>query len=421
VQSTLESRKRAVFGAVAVGKRTVAALNRSVLAYIFERFPKFSQTFCYREIFELFRQGERPVIFSLRGPDLGPEKSWDSKIIGAVHRLPEGDEFAEAVDAVVRTSPRSARKVLREWRGKRDSLRLNQAVYIGVRLRELRVRHVHAHFAGMAARTAFWIRKFFGLSYSVTVHANDIFAPNDFEIGLDQILSCAGAIIVVSDFGADYIRRKFPETAGHVHRIYNGVDLKEFQPARFEQPPLILSIGRLISKKGFDLLIAACGILRERGTEFRCEIIGEGPLEEELQRQIREHNLVERVRLVGPKRQAEIATRLSDATVFSLPCRVDPDGAMDNLPTVIMEAMAAALPVVSTDVGGVREMVIDGKTGSLVSTENPTAIADAISRFISDADLVRSFGQAARERAAEVFSVQDNVCALRSVLASCSN
>lgn len=392
-----------------------------MLAYIFERFPKFSQTFCYREIAELFRQGERPAIFSLRGPDLGPEQSWDSEILRAVHRLPEGDDFAEAVDAAARTIPRTARKILREWRGKRDSLRLNQAVYIGVRLRELGVPHVHAHFAGMAARTAFWIRRFFGLSYSVTVHANDIFAPNDFEIGLDQILSSAGAIIVVSDFGADYIRREFPETAGRVHRIYNGVDINEFQPAQFEQMPLILSIGRLISKKGFDILIAACGLLRDRGLKFRCDIIGEGPLQEELQRQIREHNLVAQVRLLGARTQSEIAKRLSDGTVFSLPCRVDPDGAMDNLPTVIMEAMAAALPVVSTDVGGIHEMVIDGKTGSLVSTENPTAVADAIGRFISDAGLARSFGRTARERAAEVFSVEANVHALRNVLTRCSN
>jgi glycosyltransferase involved in cell wall biosynthesis len=94
---------------------------------------------------------------------------------------------------------------------------------------------------------------------------------------------------------------------------------------------------------------------------------------------------------------------------------------MDNLPTVIMEAMAAALPVVSTDVGGIHEMVIDGKTGSLVSTESPTAVADAIGRFISDAGLARSFGRTARERAAEVFSVEANVHALRNVLTRCSN
>lgn len=406
---------------MAVGKGTVAALNQRVLAYIFERFPKFSQTFCYREVAELFRQGERPALFSLRGPDLGPESSWNSEILGAVDRLPEGDEFAQIVDAEVKTIPREARKILRAWRGKRDSLRLYQAVYIGVRLRDRRVPHVHAHFAGMAARTAFWVRKFFGLSYSVTVHANDIFAPADFEIGLDHIFSSASAIVAVSDFGAEYIRRKFPEAAERVYRIYNGIDIAGFQPARFvDPPPLILSIGRLISKKGFDLLISACGILRDRGLEFRCEIVGEGPLEKELRSQIQKHNLTERVRLSGPKMQPEIATLLSEAAVFALPCRMDPDGAMDNLPTVIMEAMAAALPVVSTEVGGISEMVIDGKTGSLVSAENPTAVANAISRFICDSNLARSYGQDARARAAELFSVENNVNALRDLFAGFS-
>jgi glycosyltransferase involved in cell wall biosynthesis len=402
---------------VAVGKGTVAALNQRVLAYIFERFPKFSQTFCYREVAELFRQNERPAIFSLRGPDLGPESSWDSEIVGAVDRLPEGNEFAQIVDAEVKTIPREAHKILRKWRGKRDSLRLYQAVYVGIRSRERGVSHLHAHFAGMAARTAFWIRKFFGLTYSVTVHANDLFAPADFEIGLDQIFSSASAIVAVSDFGAEYIRRKFPEAAERVYRIYNGIDIDGFQPARFDHPPLILSIGRLISKKGFDLLISACGILRDRGLEFRCEIVGEGPLEKELRSQIQKYDLNERVRLSGPKRQPEIATLLSDATVFTLPCRIDPDGAMDNLPTVIMEAMAAALPVVSTEVGGISEMVRDGKTGLLVSTENPTAVANAINRFICDPNLARSYGQDARVRATELFSVKNNVNLLRNLFA----
>ena len=210
-----------------------------MLAYIFERFPKFSQTFCYREVVELFGQGEKPAIFSLRSPDLGPEQSWDDEILKVVHVLPEGDEFAKAVDAESHKIPKVARKILREWRGRRDSLRLHQAVYIGVRLRELGVTHVHTHFAGMAARTAFWIREFFGITYSVTVHANDIFTPNNFEIGLDKILCSASAIVVVSDFGADYIRKRFSETAKRVYRVYNGIDVEQFQPPKFDQPSLV--------------------------------------------------------------------------------------------------------------------------------------------------------------------------------------
>ena len=387
-----------------------------MLAYVFERFPKFSQTFCYREVVELFRQGEKPAVFSLRSPDLGPEKSWDNEILKIVHVLPEGEEFAKAVDAELPKIPKPVRKILREWRSRRDSLRLHQAIYIGVRLRELGVTHVHTHFAGMAARTAFWIREFFGVTYSVTVHANDIFTPNDFEIGLDKILCSASAIIAVSNFGADYIREKFPEAAKRVYRVYNGVDVEQFQPAKFDEPPLILSIGRLISKKGFDILIDACAILRERRLDFQCEIIGEGPLQRELQARIDQHHLAGRLTLAGSKAQRAITSRLAEATVLTLPCRVDPDGAMDNLPTVIMEAMAAALPVVTTDLGGTREMVVDGETGFVIAPENTRAIADATERFLTDRALAQQFGQRGRQRAIDLFSISRNVRALRKII-----
>jgi colanic acid/amylovoran biosynthesis glycosyltransferase len=387
-----------------------------VVAYLFERFPKFSQTFCYREIAEFFRQGVRPAIFSLRAPDRGPELNWDPAIVSEVHQLPEGEAFARLADEASASLPQSARRTLHEWRGKDDSLRLHQATYIGARLQKLGVRHLHAHFAGMAARTAFWIKKFFGIEYSLTVHANDIFVPNKFEIGLSQIFSAASAIVAVSDFAADRLRDRFPDTASRVHRVYNGIDCDSFQSAEPSPPPLILSIGRLISKKGFDVLIDACPSLRNSGHEFQCEIIGEGPLSAELQVRIDRHDLGKQVLLAGPKPQVEIAARLSRATLLALPCRVDADGAMDNLPTVVMEAMASALPVVSTDVGGIPEMVRDGETGLLVGQNDPVATAEAIARLIGNVELARSFGQKGRKRAEEFFSIEKNVRALRKIL-----
>jgi colanic acid/amylovoran biosynthesis glycosyltransferase len=386
-----------------------------VLAYLFERFPKFSQTFCYREIAELFRQGVRPAIFSLRAPDRGPELKWDPVIISTVHQLPEGDPFARLADEASASLPKEARKTLHEWRGKDDSLRLHQATYIGVRLQQLGVHHLHVHFAGMAARTAFWIQKFFGIDYSVTVHANDIFVPNKFEIGLPQIFSTASAIVAVSDFAANQLRDRFPATASRVHRVYNGIDFDSFRRAQPSSPPLILSIGRLISKKGFDVLIDACALLQRTGHEFRCEIIGDGP--RELQTRIDGHDLGKHVFLTGPKPQAEIISLLSTATVLALPCRVDADGAMDNLPTVIMEAMASALPVVSTDVGGIAEMVRNGETGLLVRQNDPVATAEAIARLITNAELAQSLGQRGRKRAEELFSIEKNVRELRRIFA----
>src|SRR5205814_9356485 len=111
----------------------------------------------------------------------------DDSITSTVHQLPEGDVFARLAHEASASSPKPVRKTLHDWRGKPDSLRLHQATYIGARLKKICVRHVHTHFAGMAARTVFWIRKFFGINYSLTVPANAILIPSNFEIGLSEI------------------------------------------------------------------------------------------------------------------------------------------------------------------------------------------------------------------------------------------
>jgi colanic acid/amylovoran biosynthesis glycosyltransferase len=385
-----------------------------MLAYIFERFPKWSQTFCYREVAELFRQGVRPQVFSLRPPELGPEAEWAPQIFAAVHQLPEGDAFAVLADEARRSLSGGARTVLREWRGRRDSLRLHQAAYIGVRLRAAGVTRVHAHFAGMAARTAYWINRFFGIPFSLTAHANDIFAPNNFEIGLPEICGAAQAIVAVSDFAASHLRHKFPDAAGRVHRIYNGIDPEDFTPSRFEQPPLIVSVGRLIRKKGFDALIDACSQLTSH--DFHCEIVGDGPLRTELQRRIDERGLTGRITLGGAKPQHEVAALLARATMFVLPCRIEEDGAMDNLPTVVMEAMAASLPVVSTDVGGIPEMIDDARTGFVVPQNDVASTARAMGTLLDDQQLAVALGVRGRERCAELFSLENNVRALRQLV-----
>ena len=258
-------------------------------AYLFERFPSFGQTFCYREVAELDRQGVAAPIFSIRNPKDEPPQDWDTRIVERVHYLPEEKELLDAVQRASKKERLTPEIIaaLDEWGRRTDFLRLYQAVYVGLRLKEKGIRHVHAHFAGMAARTAFWIARFFPITFSFTAHANDIFAPKNFEIGLDKLVGSACVIITETDFSEKFLRERFPERGDRIHRIYNGLDLAEFRRATFSSdPPLIIAIGRLIAKKGFADLIRACALLVERGRSFRCEIFGEGPLENQLRAQI---------------------------------------------------------------------------------------------------------------------------------------
>jgi glycosyltransferase involved in cell wall biosynthesis len=389
------------------------------LAYLFERFPSFSQTFCYREIAELHRQGLRPPIFSIRRPKDEPPQDWDEHIVERVQYLPEEAELLDEVRRASRKGKltREIVAALDEWGRRSDFLRLYQAVYVGVRLRQGGIHHVHAHFAGLAARTAFWIDKFFGIRFSFTAHANDIFAPRNFEIGLDKLVNAARLIVTETDYAAKFLRGRFPDRADRIHRIYNGLDLAEFRRADFSAaPPAIVAIGRLIDKKGFPDLIHACRLLKDRGQLFRCEIIGEGPLEKELRAQIDRLDLQNCVKLLGAKPQHEIAERLAAGTVFVLPSVIGRDGGMDNLPTVIMEAMATGLPVISTAIGGIPEMVVENETGVLVPAGDAGALARAIEKVIVDLSFARHLGENGYQRASELFSIATNVRQLRAHL-----
>lgn len=391
------------------------------VAYLFERFPSFGQTFCYREVAELVRQGADVTVFSIRRPTGEPTQEWDESLVSRVNYVPDEQLLVKEIEvaALAGELPAEAMRMLKEWGRNSDFLRLYQAAYVGLRLRKAEITRVHAHFAGMAARTAYWIGQFFGIEYSITAHANDIFAPRDFVVSLDKIINGAATVVTVSDFAAEHLRKQFAPAAPRIRRVYNGIDIDSFQPSRYDaEPPLIIGVGRLIEKKGFSDLISACRLLVERGRPFQCEIIGEGPLQESLSAHIAHSQLGDVVHLLGPRTQSQIAERLAAAALFVLPCTTEHGGGMDNLPTVIMEAMAAGLPVISTPVAGVPEMVQPGVTGELVPPGDALRLADAIERVLADPDAARRLGATGRAVAAEKFAIEANVRALTKILQS---
>src|SRR5206468_3518756 len=232
-----------------------------------------------------------------------------------------------------------------------------------------------------------------------------IFSPRDFEIGLDKLVDTSRVIVTETDYAEQFLRERFPERADRIHRIYNGLNLAEFGHTNFSShPPLIVTVGRLIVKKGFADLIRACGFLADRGKLFQCEIIGEGPLEDELRARIEQLNLQDRVALSGAKPQREVRQRLAAASVFVLPSVLDAEGGMDNLPTVIMEAMATGLPVISTNIAGIPEMVVQNETGFLVQPADPIVVAKAIEDVIDDRLLAQRLGEAGHKLGHAVFT-----------------
>jgi glycosyltransferase involved in cell wall biosynthesis len=387
-------------------------------AYLFERFPTFSQTFCVREVVEMRRLAGDVPVFSIRTPSGEPRQDFPEEATRDVTYLPAD------VQAALRDEPApAARRIRRRWElwrraDQSDQKRFFEALWLGPVLRDRGIGHVHVHFAGMGARTAFWLKKLFGITFSITAHANDFFvgANEKSPVGLADLFHAARHIATVSDFSKTLLQARFPDDAGRIFRVYNGIDPDRFAGTRPQAaPPLILAVGRYIEKKGFGDLIAACAMLPDLPLE--CRIIGEGPLEAELRALVDSLGQQGRVRIAGPAPEGEIIGLLQAATIFALPCVTDSKGDSDNLPTVIMEAMAAGLPVVSTPVAGVPEMVGDGITGWLVPEHSPGALAEKIRSLLGEESLRRSMGAAGAAKCRGLFDVRKTCGELHRILA----
>ena len=394
-----------------------AIRNPQSFAYLFERFPSFVQTFVHREAVEMLRQGMEPWLVSIRRPDDAGDVA--EQIDADIFFLPEADAMRAEIDAQMAEgrADSTVRRMVAEWRKKPDSNRVFEAAWLGPKLRERGIRHVHAHFGGMAARTAWMLKKLYGFTFSFTGHANDIFCENDFPVTNEMLVRGAKLVVTETDFSRRWMEEKYPFARGRIARVFNGVATDGFAPPAPAGPvPRIVSVGRSVEKKGFADLIEACRILRARGRTFACAIVGGGPLDTILQTRIDRANLAGHVRLLGPQAQAEIRQLLATSHVFALASVPEAGGGSDNLPTVIVEAMLAGMPVVSTRVAGIPEMITDGESGFLVSPKDPTALAAAIEKLLADPLLAMRLGTRGRGVAEEKFSIEKTTRALKHLL-----
>lgn len=390
----------------------------AAFAYLFERFPSFTQTFCYREVANMRRQGADAPVFSIRKPGEIP-RDCPEALSREVRYLPEPCALGSEMQTfrMLGKYPLPIIWQIRTWGKLPAKARLLEAAWLGPKLRAMGVRHVHAHFAGIAARTAWWMKKFYGITYSFTGHANDMFCKNDSPVSLDDLVNGAAFVVAVSDFSRNWLLKNVPGHEAKIHRIYNGLDITGFpETSPPAGRPRMVAVGRYVEKKGFSDLIDACAILRDKNLEFECVIIGGGPLEARLKEQVAKRDLENSVFITGPRPQEEVRSALSSASLFVLPCVTETDGGMDTLPTVIEEAMAAGLPVISTHLAAIPEMVEHGSTGFLVGEKQTEQLANAIEQLLVNPTLARQFGAAGRKLASERFSSEVTVPSLKALL-----
>ena len=410
------------------------------IGYIIRSYPRLSQTFIVNEILALEQQGVALHLFPITDPREPIVQAQVRQVRAPIEFLEQArarGRIALAGDhlAALRAAPaRYARA--RAYVAQRADLDqgytsasraecLDMAVYLAALLRrEARagrpIGHLHAHFAHDPALIALLAQQLTGISFSFTAHARDLVQiPAHL---LNERAARATAMLTCSATNLAYIDQVMPaELQAKVRLIHHGVNLAGFQPlaGRIEADagagrellaaqavPRILSVGRLVEKKGFPDLIRACARVRDAGLAFQCAIYGEGPLEGELRALIDTLGLAEAVTLPGACSQQELIPELQRADLFALASFVTDDGDRDGVPNVLVEAMACGLPVVSTTVAGIPELVESGENGVLVPPRDVAALAGALAALLRDPAERARMARAARRTVVEHFDLQ---------------
>ena len=428
--------------------------NQRAVAYVLKGFPRLSEMFIASEIYRLEQMGQRLKLYVLMPPDETMRHEIVDRIQTKPDYLPATTSLSTTrlaqwlrknlpnflpglgrvlwhyptgtLGAAVVAMAQSLRARPRFWSipKKQYVKEFLRATALADRLyRAPEVYHLHAHFCH-GTTTVTWLTSLItGLPFSFTAHAKDIYCESLNPAGLlSRKMDAAEFVVTCTEANRKYLQG-FSSTP--VHCIYHGLNadfsrlLREQVSAPARNGHLrVLAVGRLVSKKGFDTLIEACAILKSGGASFETLIVGEsGEHELELRNRIERHRLETHVQLVGPRTQAQLLREYCRATVFCLPCRVLENGDRDGIPNVLMEAMSCGLPVVTTDVSGIPELIRNGVNGLLVPSDDPAAMAEALHGLFRDPLLAESLGREAVKTIRENFDGERTTKGLESLFA----
>jgi glycosyltransferase involved in cell wall biosynthesis len=413
-------------------------------AYIMGTFPALTETFVLGEIEALVGAGVRVELFSLRRPRTSHDQSHGQDLAARTH-YGQGLGSRKIWAANLRVLQRFPGRYLRTLAAVAGRTALNPvhclkslrlfpvAVVFAEQMERDGVDHVHAHWANYPATAAYIVARILGCPFSITAHVYDATLIRSL---MREKLRRARFVVTCSRWNAERLARLAPEARARIAVNYHGVSLERFvaetrEPGPPSEPLRIVSCGSLHPRKGFPVLLEACRILRDRGWKFRCIIIGEGPQRGELDRFIARHQLDDCVALLGAQPHSEVLRHYRSADLFVLACRTFYMGwreilsrpifglevgpailfrpVTDGIPNVLAEAMAMQLPVVSTTVAGIPELVEHGHSGLLVPERNPDALAAAIESLLENSERRRELGRHGRIAAHERFDRAKNI------------
>jgi len=390
------------------------------VAYLLTRFPVVSETFILNEIVEALHQGVDIRVFSELPPNETCPHGKLKHLEGRIEYLPslESSRPLKTMLLHLRFFLKRPLPYLKTFAYALRNRHLAMlwafkvCVHFARRLDEFRPDVIHTHFASHTARFALLVSRLLGIPYTLTIHGwYDLYkAPPSY---MRELVMNSLKTVTVCEFNRKHLEREYDIPHGMIEVLMCGIEVDSFTPGVEDQKEggLILSVGRLHFHKAYHHLIDACRILKEKGVEFKCWVIGEGELREKLQDRINKLDLKDRVALLGMKSNEEVAEYLKRAQVFTLSSEVEVVG------IVFMEAMASCLPVVAPSVFGVPELVEHGKTGLLYDPGDSATLARHLAYLLDHPEVRKEMGLKGREKVRREHDLQRQVSRLVGIWA----
>ena len=391
------------------------------IAYLAPEIPSVSATFVYREMAAVERQGVTVVPFTMRRvPSTAVSRDglpWQDRVEVLY------DEKLRLVGGALAFALRHPWRALRtlgraladtasgtfarpraRWKVPAQAL---AGLHLARRLRRRGVAHLHVHFANAPATIGMYAAQAAGLPFSITAHANDLYVEASL---LREKIERAAPFCTISNANRAALEASLPGLQGTVALVRCGVDLARFPPRerRRAVPARVVTVGRLVPKKGFDVLLRAVSELVRFWPEIHVEVLGDGPEREALEQEASALGIAQRVRFHGAVDADTVQAALATAACFALPSRLDPDGDRDGIPVALMEAMATAVPVVSTRVSGIPELIEHGRTGLLATPGRAADLAACLHKSLGDAEGAHVLALAGRDTVLEAFDQDRN-------------
>jgi colanic acid/amylovoran biosynthesis glycosyltransferase len=393
------------------------------IAYIMSRFPKLTETFILYEILALESFAVPVEIYPLLRAHQRVAHPEAQRLVKQAHFHPFLSlPILYAQWYFIRQCPHTYFKlwaeVLRETWGSVNFFVgalgiFPKAVRFAYEMMQQGITHVHAHFANHPAVAGLIIHRLTGIPFSFTAHGSDLHVERRM---LDKKVAAAAFAVTISDYNKELMVQECGDEAREKIRVIHcGVDPEVFSPHTHHNstgPFQILCVGSLEEVKGHTYLIEACRLLRERGVEFVCHLVGDGPLCRQIATQIRRTGLQQQVCMHGGLPRHEVVKLHASADVLVLASVPTQRGKREGIPVVLMEGMASGLPVVSSAISGIPELVESGQTGLLVPPRDAIALAEALYRLWNDAALRGRLGRAGREKVLQEFNLPANAAEL---------